>query len=922
MGRHRPYKPRTYAAGQRLLLLRTRSGLTQEQLAGLTGVHRRSIQNWETGAAYPQADGLQRLIAVYVGRAVFTGGEEEAEAEALWQQIQADAPRPLAPFDAAWFASVREQRAASIEVGGAAPGKRTSADTELRPTEPPRLRLPLGHEPLEHNLPGSLTPFVGRAAEIDAIMGMLENPGCRLVSLVGAGGAGKTRLALEVAWEVVAGRREAPRADGVFFVPLADMAPPADADTTGADTLATAIAVAMRFSLAGAERPYHQVLNYLGTQRALLVLDNVEHLLDLAPTMVGLLQQAPGVIMLVTSRVRLDVRGEQIVPLDGLPYPPNAEQAHPSLSYAALQLFQHTASRHAPRLHWTPENLAAAAEVCARVEGLPLAIELAAGLVRILSVGEIAAQLGAGSSGLQATQRDLPLRHRSMHAVFEHSWRLLGPQEQRVLGGLSVFRGGFDRQAAHAVAGADLPAIGLLVDHSLLREAGSSRSTTRYSMHELVRQYAADTAQSSDAEGHAAVYERHSSYYLAWAAARFADLRGERQQAAQAELHREIDNLRAAWRWAAAHGATQALAAAGKSLFHIYEMRSWFQEGADLFQLASASCARQEAPAHNASLALDWAQLLARQGWLTFHLGQQDTARALLARSLALLEGLDAPGERVFTLNYLAAVSYHSGNYAEARGLAHDALEISLRAEDPHGMAIAQTILGQIAYLVGAYDEARRWSLESLALEQGLGNRWGSVFTLISLGRVAVAQEAYRDARRWFEEGLAIRSAMGDGRGIGLCLSYLGDVAAAMGERAEAERQYRAGLAHFRRIRNGAGAAATLTKLGAIALASQDRQGAQELFHEALGIAWPMRALPQALDALAGLAALQIEGEPERAAEVASLVALHPAATESSKRQAVQVQQQLPLHEPAVQPADVQARLASLMTQLLAAPSA
>lgn len=928
MGPTGPYKPRAYAVGQQLLLLRVRLGLTQEQLAALIGVHRRSVQNWETGAAYPQTDALRGLIAVYVAQGALTPGAEAAEAAALWQLVQSEAPRQPAPFDAAWFAALQAHHAAGGPAGrsrevGAPRAADDSGDPPLPqgPGGPPADTGLPSHPPhaVRTNVPRPLTALVGRAAEIDTILRFLRSPDCRLVTVLGVGGAGKTRLAIEVGLRVAAHQGGVHYGDGVFFVPLADVATPSASDEHNADEVATAIALAMQFALAGAERPYLQVANYLAGQQLLLVLDNVEHLVGLAPMLVRLLHQAPGLTILATSRTRLNLYGEQLVPLDGLPYPPLEGQAA-AASYAALQLFRHTVLRHAPWLTWSPGHLAAAAQICALVEGLPLALELAASMVRVISLEEIAEELRAGGAELYATQRDLAERHRSLEAVFEHSWRLLTPEGQRVLGELSVFRGGFDRRAAQAVAGASLPALALLIDHSLLRESESG-GPTRYSLHELVRQYAAERAGADSGAGREAVDERHSAYYLAWVAARLPDLRGARQQAAQAEIHGEIDNLRAAWRWAAGRGDAGGLVAAGGALFHFCEMRSWFQEGAELFQLAASSCEQLVAAAPEAQSVRAWALLLTYQGWLTFHLGQQERARALLERSLALLEPLDAPGDLAVTLNYLAAATYHIGDYATARRQAERALAASLQGENAHATAVAKTILGQVAYLTGAYGEARRWSLESLALEQTLGNQWGSVFTLVCLGRVAIALKEYDDARRWFASGLAIRVALGDARGIGLCLSYLGDVAAAQGDYQEAERQYQSSLEQFRGIYNTVGESTALTKLGLVALAQRGSGHARALLRAALRTSWTIRALPATLDALAGLATALADDEPARAAEIAALVAGHPAAMEYSRRQAALVQGRLDTQRLPTSVDDARRLLEPLVAQLLAEPA-
>jgi predicted ATPase/DNA-binding SARP family transcriptional activator len=816
----------------------------------------------------------------------------------------------------------------------------------------------------QFSIPSPLGTFVGRAAELAQLIEWLRDPDCRLVTIVGMGGAGKTRLALHTARQLMAASRQGQAfAHGIAFVPLTSVEASVWGEFPVAQVLfpvlAACVADALSCLFSGPEAPHIQLINYLREKDLLLVLDNCEHLPAVDTFITELLEQAPGCTILATSRSRLNVRGERVIELMGLPFPnrrpttddrrpttvdkePRSQEANevlnphlsasrsPSLpapsviggqpsavdleQYSALDLFRHSAQAVSAHFAWTPVNAAAATRICALVDGLPLGIELAASLVRVLPCEEIARELAANISFLHSTRRDLPERHQSLRAVFDHSWKLLSAAEQRALRQLAVFHGGFTREAAAAVVKLRMENEALrnghpdqtilhtsfsilhlltsLLDKSLVRQsAGRDEAVGRYELLDLVRQYAAEhlAAQRQNDEEPWAVQDRHSRYYLAFLRARTLDLRGQRQQAALAEIHQELENIHAAWRWAVDHGDATNVGAGADSLFHFFEMRSRFAEGAEVFGQAAARFAGHQGGQPDPQSQLVRGKLLARQGWFTFQIGRQFEARALLEQSLAILRALEATDELAFPLNYLASVMYHAGNYAEANQLVEEALAVSLARGDRHATAIAKTILGQIAYLVGRYEDARRHSQESLFIERELGNRWGTVYTLISLGRVAQALGDYRAARRSFQEGLAIRQALGDARGVALCLNFLGDTAAALAEQDEARRCYQQSLELFREIGNQSGAAASLTRLGYNALAMGERFAAGDSFRDALRTAWHTQTIPHTLEALAGIATLLAASEPGRAHELSVLILGHPAATQESRDRAEHV---------------------------------
>ncbi len=420
----------------------------------------------------------------------------------------------------------------------------------------------LGPTPLRpgSNLPTPPTPLVGREPELAALTGLLCDPRCRLLTVLGPGGIGKTRLAIEAA----STQRER-FSDGAYFVPLVSLTSP--------QFIVPAIADALGLVFSGPADPKAQLLNHLREKSSLLVLDSLEHLLEGAGLLAELLQQAPGVKLLVTSRERLNLQAEWLFGLQGLPVP-SLDQVDQAEEYSAVALFLQSAGRAQVGFELRPEERPWVVHICRLVEGMPLAIELAAAWVRLLSCQEIAQEIERNLDFLCTSARDMPERHRSMRAVFDQSWQMLSAEEQQVLGRLSVFRGGFRRHAAEQVAQVSLSLLTALVDKSLLRrnEAG------RYGLHPLIRQYAADCLRE-DPDHDRAARDRHSHYYLTMVREREAILHSHRRKEVIGELTVEIDNLRLAWEWAATRGQVTLLRQTAWPLWLYYSMRNLLQEG-------------------------------------------------------------------------------------------------------------------------------------------------------------------------------------------------------------------------------------------------------------------------------------------------------------------------------------------------------
>ena len=402
----------------------------------------------------------------------------------------------------------------------------------------------------KHNLPAQPTPFVGREAELAELGRLLAEPDVRLVTILGAGGMGKTRLVLEAAEAQLDSFTH-----GVFFVSLAPL--------QSADSIVPAVAKALDFSFYESSQPVQQLLDYLSRKDVLLVMDSYEHLLDGAGWVTEILKETELVRIMTTSRAKLNVQGEHLFTILGMDFPDTtpgltdedrSEESTEVNQYDAIQLFLQAAHRVQPGFDLTAENRSHVIRICRLVEGMPLAILLAAAWLEMLSPAEIAAEIDKGIDLLESDLRDMPTRQRSVRAVFDHSWHLLSEHESKVFQALSVFRGGFTRQAARQVVSGSLSDLRSLVNKSLVYRA----PTGRYEMHEMLRQYAAEKLATSPADNERA-RDRHSAYYTVILGGQAGNLKGPQAQSALAEIEQESENAHAAWTWAVEHARLELL---------------------------------------------------------------------------------------------------------------------------------------------------------------------------------------------------------------------------------------------------------------------------------------------------------------------------------------------------------------------------
>ncbi len=706
-------------------------------------------------------------------------------------------------------------------------------------------------------LPVPSSPLVGREEELAEILGMLGSEDCRLVTLVGPGGIGKTRLALEAAGRTAASSGESLFPNGTFWVPLAAverraLMPAAIADACG-----------FSFYQREGEDPERQLLNYLSGKGMLLVLDNLEHLVDGGGLVAAMLAEGLGIKVLATSRQRLDLSGEWVYEVQGLGIPQEGEE--PNLDHhSGPRLFVQRA-RMAGRAHApSAEDLCQVARICRLVGGLPLGIELAAALVRLLPVGEIADEIERSLDILDSSMRDLPSRHRSLRAVCQHSWQLLDNTERQAFRRLSVFRGGFGRAMAQEVTGTGLAMLSALVDKSLVRR----RSDGRFEMHEVLRHYAAEQLAADPSEM-TQTEARHGRAVAAFLQRQEPALQGPQQCEALDEIAAELGNVRQAWQWAVAHCDVAALRQSVNSLFQFYLVRSRFEEGeAALAQAAAAlesprcrAAYAGEGPERERLLALGLIPIY--EGRLGFFVYGRDRVDTLIARGVELLRPLGAGLE--LAQAYLVALWYGIGEEpVEFERLLDESQAIFEEAGDRRGVA---RCVAARAFAFGlSREETVRLLRESLAISTELGDLWDVAYTLFSLGEAAHTAGAFEEARHYFEQCLESRMRLGDRQGTGMLLDYLGYMAREQGKYDEARRLHRQSLALSEEIGDKQGVAGSLDNLGLLARDEGNLDEARRLLEQALAVRRATSRLWETAVSLLGLGTVVMAaGEPEEA---------------------------------------------------------
>lgn len=854
-----------YQPHELLVMFRQRSELTKLQLAQLLGFKsERMVQMWEGGYSLPTAERLKKLLGIYQERHIFLPGKEKEEARQLWLAVKgmSDATNPgfeaYPVFDEAWFEAQTSNRQVEAKVVSLLPpaaGPASQAST----TKKSSVR--------RHNLPVNLTPFIGRRAELAALTNWLQKPDRRLLTLTGPGGIGKTRLALEMTGQAL-DKFE----DGVWLVELAPVSDPGLLPQVVAQSLGVREAPGVDITSTLSE--------YLQPRHLLLILDNCEHVLEGAVRLAGpLLVSCPGLQIVATSREVLRLPGELVWPVPGLSLPDIKEKSRVEYlqQYEAVQLFLERAAATNPYFRLTEQNALALAQLCHQLDGVPLALELAASWVRLLSVEQIKSRLS------ETLRVDFPFlagrnplfeaRHETILALVDWSYSLLGVDERALWQRLTVFSGSFSLEAAEQVCADQLSYTEEKEPPARQDEAGNSAGTAhnytgvgpqppvlisrqkvldlllqlvnkslllvlpdevlpRYRFLEMLRQYG--ERKLAESQETARWRTRHLEYYAGWVQQRAPELGGSDQNQVLARLEAEYDNLREALSWSLAAGNTPLLQKGlelAQNLSRFWLIRGYFSEGCewlDRLQKAAQAAGLDETAAY--------AGLLQAAGLLTIQQGDYARTSQHLEQSRVLLEKLGDKRNLIVTILRLGTLASMQGNYTRAIASFQATLALGRELDDPQIIADSLQNLGTVALSQGDYLTARTDFETSLALNQQLGNLQGQSIILNNLGGVAFQQGDYAAAQGYYQQSLALKREIGHKRGIATTLLNLGEVALSIGHYHEARLYFQESLTIQSELNDKNGTAFSVHNLGLVALQQQDWRKAGQYLAENLNL--------------------------------------------------------------------------------------
>ena len=762
----------TISLGTLLRRYRRAAGLTQEELAAKAGVSARTISDLERGLT------------------------RRSHADTL--ALLADALR-LTPDERAAFAAAT--RALRPEARNPDANHAAEPHYVLAPALVP------------------LTPIVGREREEAAVVHLLSQDEVRLLTLTGPAGVGKTRLALQVATAM-----RSAFANGVCFVPLASVSEPRLVSST--------LAQAFGLHAASSATLDHTLSVYLADKEVLLVLDNFEQVVAAAPEIAALLAACPRLKVLATSRATLHVRGEHELAVSPLSLPDGDD--HSSLGtlgrYAAVALFVQRARAVRPTFALTEANAPAVVAICRHLDGLPLAIELAAPRIKLFSPQALLTRLSHRLEMLTSGPQDMPERHHSLQTAISWSYDMLDTPEQALFRRLAVFIGGWTLDAAEAVCHpaelglALVQAMSSLLDKSLIQQQDDDDEEPRFGMLETIREYGLERLEEDG--GLQSLRRRHAEYYLALAEAAGPQLTGPDQVAWFTRLATEHGNLRAVLQWTRENGEIGLGVLLAGSLFRYWVARAQSEGRGWLEELLALDAAAEHAAPGEAR-----AQALSTASYLAYRQADLDRATSLARESVALCRKLGDARGLTFALGTLGNARRDAGDYEEARRLHEECLALQRQAGNAVGAAIMLNDLAITAVQgYGDFEGAVALYEEALALQRSVGNRNGMAAILLNLGTDCMELHAYDRAEKLLTESLILFRELEDKGGIAYALQSLGTLRRHQGDYARSSANYAEGLRLFQMVGAKAPIAEGLEELAALAIAEGDAERAVRLY--------------------------------------------------------------------------------------------
>jgi len=718
------------------------------------------------------------------------------------------------------------------------------------------LKLPRSLSSYRHNLEPQNAPFFGRARELKEIGSVLKDPDNRLVNLLAPGGFGKSRLAMQAAADHI---DDFP--DGVFCVGLGS----ARTD----ERLLFNLAEGLKLVFYGSGDPKQQVLDYLREKAMLIVLDNFEQIAGGPQLVQEMLQAAPRLQILVTSRQCLRIPEEKVVEVKGLDVPRDLMEGGLE-KFAAIQLFVMAARRAEPKFEPSAADLIRVYGICRLLNGMPLGIELAAARVKDHTLSEIHRQIETNQEALATGPSYIPERHRSLKAVFDYSWSLLSDAHQRQLMALSVFRTAFTPDAALHVAHTKPSDLEYLTDQSLLVDREG-----RYQFHEIVQYYSKGKLFDHTRERRSAE-EAHARYFADFMQARIRPDTARNQKHSLDEIAGVIEDVQAAWNWALENAAAEEVEKASDGLRLFYEVRGFYREGRIAYQKAAEQLSQKGVWPRDLKLysrvlfsagyfsqkmamedeatrffmqSLDAAKLHARmdaeKGYASLGLalvaedrGDYKIAYGHLNVALSFFEkSREKPGE-AWALNTLSRVTALIGDMKASESLARKGLALYTKLNDTRGVAWAHILLGDVSMRQNRYQDAKIHYQKGLAGYVEFGDRGGIAWSFVNLGNISMTMGEYNGAHQLYREAQIINRELGDRRGLAWTLSLLGKVAIASGDYEEAQRQVQEGLSMYRAVGDKQGLEWVLGLLGDIACFRNDPDAAEKYYEEA-EVAYP-----------------------------------------------------------------------------------
>ncbi|MEN8207939.1 MAG: tetratricopeptide repeat protein [Candidatus Fermentibacteria bacterium] len=606
-----------------------------------------------------------------------------------------------------------------------------------------------------NNLPGQITPFIGRKREIEELSELLLTPGCRFVTITGIGGIGKTRLALQVASELLEQFQ-----DGVFFVPLAGI--------IDSDRVIPAIAKSLKLCFSGREDSSIELINFLTEKSILLLMDNFEHIQEAAGIVSDILRTTRSVKVLVTSRSRLHLTGEHVYMIEGLEFPPGSEETQLS-EYSSIELFLESMRRHCPQATADESDLEHIMDICQIVAGVPLGIELAAAWVRTLSFGEILSEIRKNLELLSSETRDMPGRHRSIRTVFEYSWNILDESDRNTFRDISIFRGGFTRNAVTDVTGVSAFKLRSLMDKSLLQKAPDGR----FEIHELLREYAREKA-GDNPEREADILNSHSEYYCGLLVRNRQRIKSAESRESVAELISEMDNIAMALYNAVDSGRGDLLTESLDTYTSFMIGRGFLTEGRALCRRAAEAFS-----GINDNLV---AYMRAYEAIFLMKRTRYEEAFALFEESLNFFsEDGDETG-KLRCLYGLGGAYMRMGSMDRARDRMQKSLTIARTLEDKELTATALLGLGDVENHARNTDSALELLSEAVDLFYSIEDYWGCLRSAVTLSNLMLNAERTLEAKQYSDNALTYAEKLGDTNALALALSIAADSSTMSGD--------------------------------------------------------------------------------------------------------------------------------------------